>query len=44
MAREYRRVDRQQPFLMPPDMKDWLSEKHLVWFVLDVVAGLDTTA
>lgn len=29
---------------MPPDMKDWLSEKHLVWFVLDVVAGLDTTA
>lgn len=28
-------------FLLPPDMAEWLPEDHLVWFVLDVVAGLD---
>jgi transposase len=25
-------------------MADWLPDKHLVWFVLDVVAQLDTAA
>lgn len=28
---------------MPPNMADWLPSDHLVWFVLDVVAQLDTT-
>lgn len=28
---------------MPPNMADWLPADHLVWFVLDVVAELDTT-
>lgn len=28
---------------MPPNMADWLGEDHLVWFVLDVVARLDTS-
>src|SRR6202034_3563202 len=44
MAFSYRRVDRSQPFLLPPDMRDWLPEGHLVWFVLDVVARVDTQA
>lgn len=43
MASEFLPVDRNQPFLMPPDMRDWLPEDHLAWFVLDVVARVDTT-
>ena len=26
-----------QQFLLPPDMRDWLPEGHLVWFIDDVV-------
>ncbi len=33
---------RDQLFLMPVCMRDWLEEGHLAWFVLDVVAELDT--
>jgi transposase len=36
--------DREQPFLMPPDMRDWLPAEHLVWFVLDVVDQIDLSA
>ena len=43
MAKSYRPVDRDQGFLLPPDMADWLPPDHLVWFVLDVVAELDTS-
>ena len=39
-----RAVDRDQVFLMPPSVTDWLPEKHLAWFVLDVVAELDMAA
>lgn len=42
MARLYRRVDRDQQFLMPPDMSEWLSDGHLAWFVLEVVDQIDT--
>jgi transposase len=35
-------VVRDQEFLLPPNMADWLPEDHLVWFVLDVVDRLDT--
>lgn len=42
MARSYRPVVRDQEFLLPPNMADWLPEDHLVWFVLDVVDQLDT--
>ena len=30
-----------QVFLLPPSMRDWLPEGHLVYFILDVVEGLD---
>ena len=36
--------DRDQLFLMPPLVTDWLPEDHLAWFVLDVVAELDLGA
>lgn len=41
MAYGYRPVDRDQPFLLPPDMRDWLPAGHLAWFVIDAVAVLD---
>src|SRR5215216_959856 len=36
--------DREQVFLMPPSLRDWVSEGHLVWTVLEAVAGLDLSA
>ena len=33
-----------QLFLLPPDMKQWLPEDHLVYFVMDVVSQLDLGA
>src|SRR5580700_12314971 len=45
MAKGYRPVDRDQPFLLPPDMREWLPEDHPVWLVIRVVADhLDTSA
>jgi len=43
MARSYRPVVRDQEFLLPPNMAEWLPQDHLVWFVIDVVEELDTT-
>jgi transposase len=43
MARSYRPVVRDQEFLLPPNMAEWLAADHLVWFVLDVVDRLDTS-
>ncbi len=33
--------DRQQQFLLPPSLEDWLPHDHLVRFVIDVVGQLD---
>ena len=44
MARDYRPLDRDQLFLLPPDMRSWLPEDHFVWFLLDVVNELDVSA
>ncbi|WP_147201398.1 transposase, partial [Pseudonocardia asaccharolytica] len=44
MAKGYRPVVRDQEFLLPPNMSDWLPEGHLAWFVIDTVAALDTAA
>jgi transposase len=41
MAVNVREVDRDQLWLMPPSVADWLPEDHLAFFVLDVVAELD---
>ncbi|WP_433733044.1 transposase [Nocardia sp. CA-129566] len=43
MAKSYRPVVRDQQFLLPPDMREWLDGDHLVWQLLDVVAELDTS-
>jgi len=41
MAYGYRPVVRDQPFLLPPDLREWLPAGHLAWFVIDVVGVLD---
>jgi hypothetical protein len=41
MAYNFLRGDRDQPFLLPPDVRDWLPADHLAWFVLDVTDQLD---
>ena len=41
MAYNFRACDRDQAFLLPPDVRDWLPTNHLAWFVLDVVDQLD---
>lgn len=42
MASEFLCGDRDQLFLLPVSMRDWLPVGHLVWFVLEVVERLDT--
>jgi transposase len=37
-------VDREQVFLMPPSVRDWVPEGHLAWTVLDAVGELDLSA
>ena len=44
MAKDYLPVQRDQPGLLPLDMRDWLPDDDLVWFVVEVVEALDTSA
>src|SRR6185437_7040465 len=45
MARRYRPVERDQQFLLPPDMREWLPADDPVWLVIRVVEQhLDTSA
>src|SRR5258708_38081297 len=45
MAKRYRRVDRDQAFLFPADMREWLPADHPVHLVIRVVEEhLDTSA
>jgi transposase len=41
MAQNFIGCDRDQSFLLPPDVRDWLPEGHLAWFVLEAVAGMN---
>ncbi len=40
----FRPYEPDQPFLLPPDLRDWLPDDDLVFFVQDVVASLDLGA
>lgn len=44
MALSYVSCERDQPFLMPPDLREWLPAGHLVHFVLEVVDAIDTSS
>jgi transposase len=44
MGQNFIACDREQSFLLPPDVREWLPEDHFAWFVIDVVAGMDLAA
>jgi len=41
MAYNFISSDRDQMYLLSPDMRDWLSGNHLVWFIMEIVSHLD---
>ena len=44
MGKGYRAYLPNQDFLLPPSLREWLPENHLVYFVSDVVENLDLSA
>lgn len=44
MAYNYTECNRDQRYLLPPDMKEWLPEGHLAWFLIDAVGQMDLSA
>jgi len=40
----FREVDRETGFLLPPSVDDWLPERHLARFVVEVIERLDLSA
>lgn len=44
MAHGYRPVVRDQVFLLPPDMREWLPADHPVWMVISIIERVDTSA
>ena len=41
MPQNFIECDRDQVLLLPPSLREWLPEGHLVWFVLDAVEQMD---
>jgi transposase len=41
MSKNYKPYQPEQDLLLPPSLKDWLPEKHLAYFVSEVVDELD---
>jgi transposase len=44
VVNNFRPIDRQTGFLLPPSVDDWLPEKHLARFVVEVIDGLGLRA
>ena len=44
MGQNFIACEREQSFLMPPDVREWLPEGHLALFVIDAVAEMDLSA
>jgi transposase len=44
MAYNFKECNRDQVYLLPPTLQEWLSPKDLVWLVLDAVAEIDLSA
>ena len=41
MSENFRSLDRQTPFMLPPSIEDWLPEDHLARFIVEIVEQLD---
>ena len=44
MSQRYLPREREQQYLMPISLRDWLPEEHFAWFVLEAVEQLDLSA
>src|SRR3981081_2368146 len=44
MSQNFIESRREQGFLWPPDVRDWLPADHLGWFVIDAVSEMDLAA
>jgi transposase len=44
MAPNFIDCHREQAFLMPPSLRDWVPEDHLVWTILEAVEEMDLSA
>src|SRR6266516_3185731 len=44
MGQRFVACDREQSFLMPPDVREWLPDGHLAWFVIDAVGEMELDA
>jgi transposase len=44
MGQNFLDCDREQAFLLPPSLRDWLPGDHLAWFVIDAVGRMDLSA
>jgi transposase len=40
----FRTIDRQTGYLLPPSVDEWLPQKHLARFIVEVIDGLDLRA
>ena len=38
----FRTIDRQTGFLLPPSVDEWLPEKHLARFVVEVIDEIES--
>ncbi len=41
MAKTFIGTDRDQGFLLPPNINDWLPQKHMARYIVDIVSQLD---
>jgi transposase len=41
VAQNFIGCDREQAFLLPPSLREWLAEDHLAWFVIEAVEEMD---
>ena len=41
MSAHFVNIDRETPMLFPPDLKEWLPENSMVYFIVDAVEQLD---
>jgi hypothetical protein len=44
MAQRCKTIDRNSPFLLPPDLRDWVAQDDLVHFVIHAVERLPLSA
>jgi len=44
MTKKFKGTNRDQGFLLPPNINDWLPQKHMARYIVDIVEQLDMSA